>query len=264
MIRIEEPAHNLPSRVAAPVVIRLARPEQRNALTPEMLGEFVHAIDRFDREERAVVVAGDGEVFCAGFDLRLCQQDPDAMSELLKRLAGTIARMRAAHAPIVIAAHGAAIAGGCALLGGADFVVTNAGAKLGYPVVKLGLSPAVSAPFLRTAVTDGECRERLLDPALISGAEALRVGLVHECVAGAEEVMPAALRAAANLASKPSQGFSATKNWLAEIERESFASLGTDPVTAARSALEVSLATARSAECRDRIGALKFSAQPRT
>jgi enoyl-CoA hydratase/carnithine racemase len=241
------------------VVIRFARPEQRNALTPEMLRELERCIDRYDREGRAIVLAGDGEVFCAGFDLRLCQRDAGALKALLEGLAGAIVRMRGAHAPIVVAAHGAAIAGGCALLGGADYVVTNAGAKLGYPVVKLGLSPAVSAPFLRTSVTDGECRGLLLDPALISGEESFRIGLTHECVASAAEVMPAAMRAAANLMSKPAHALSATKDWLAEIERATSRAHGMDPGAGARSALAVSLATAGSRECRDRINSLKFS-----
>ncbi|MBY0458098.1 MAG: HDOD domain-containing protein, partial [Gemmataceae bacterium] len=46
---------------------------------------------------------------------------------------------RECSAPIVLAAHGAAIAGGCALLGGADVVITHHEAKIGYPVVRLGI-----------------------------------------------------------------------------------------------------------------------------
>ena len=71
MIRIEEPAHNLPSPVAAPVVIRLARPEQRNALTPEMHEEMCRLWANFRDDDRAdvAILTGVGDAFCAGADL---------------------------------------------------------------------------------------------------------------------------------------------------------------------------------------------------
>lgn len=258
MIRVQDNA-NGPADGPSPVsIIFLARPEQRNALTPDMLGGLLRALDTLEIQGRAIVLAGDGEAFCAGFDLRLCQQDLGALRELLTLLSRTVLRMRAARVPVVIAAHGAAIAGGCALLGGADHAVTNEGAKLGYPVVSLGLSPAVSAPFLSAAVTDADCRERLLDPGLISGGDALRIGLAHECVAEPADVLPAAVRAGANLASKPAHAFAAAKDWLDEIERQNLGARGQDLASAAGLALDVSRTTAAGAECRARIASLKF------
>ena len=73
----------------------------------------------------AVVLEGEGAAFCAGFDLSLCKENSDAMKELLTGLSGVIRAMRGCPAPVVVAAHGAAIAGGCAMLAGADVVVTH-------------------------------------------------------------------------------------------------------------------------------------------
>ena len=217
----------------------LSRPDKRNALTPHMLDTLrAHASDA--ARSGAVVLCGEGPVFCAGFDLGMCAEAPDgsAMRALLTGLSGVIRALRDLPIPVVAAVQGAAIAGGCALLGGADIVVCDRRAKLGYPVLRIGVSPAVSDPFLRLAVGDGPCRTRLLDPDLITGEQAARLGLVHDLVDRPEDVTPRALDWARTLAGKPREAFSATKAWLREIES----------ITTADRALEASLALTGSDE----------------
>ncbi len=201
--------------------IALARPEKRNALTPEMLVWLGQAIRALPASARAVLLVGEGAVFCAGFDLTLCKDDPggSVMRGLLEGLHDCIGALRSLDIPVVIAAQGAAIAGGCALLGGGDVTVTNTEAKLGYPVARLGVSPAVSAPFLRSLAGDGAARKLLLENAIVGGREALRVGLVHECVDSPEAVRPRALQIATELAAKPVESIAATKRWLREIDQ---------------------------------------------
>lgn len=195
------------------VLVTLARPENRNALTPEMLESLAGAFERIPDETRAVVVVGDGPAFCSGFDLKLCAADPSGgtMRALLTGLSRCVRAMRAAEQPVVIGIHGAAVAGGCALLGGADIVVAERGTKLGYPVTRIGVSPAVSAPFLTAAITDGPARARLLDTELISAPEALRSGLVHELADGPGATRERANDIARHLAAKPGVGVRATK-----------------------------------------------------
>lgn len=198
--------------------IRLDRPDARNALTPESVHQLHEAI-RSSGDAHAVVLEGAGSVFCAGFDLKLCAADPsgDTMRALLRGLHDCIAAMRALPCPVVLAAHGAAIAGGCALLGGADLVVSDRNAKLGYPVVKIGVSPAVSAPFLAVQTTPGFARSRLLEPELIRGEEAERRGLVQVLVEERSQVIPEAHARAQQLAAKPTWGVAATKSWLNQL-----------------------------------------------
>ncbi|MGD9688212.1 MAG: enoyl-CoA hydratase/isomerase family protein [Phycisphaerales bacterium] len=224
-------------------VVVLSRPEKRNALTPAMFEELWRVIPAEDQID-GLVLAGDGPVFCGGFDLALCHREPETTATLLRALSETIDRLSRRDHPVVIAAKGAAIAGGAALLGAADIVIGDAAGTYGYPVVRIGLSPAVSFPYLRTLVSDGVCRERLLDSGLISGAEARRVGLIHECCDTPEDVGPRALRLCKALASKPRLAFSATKRLLRD--------LGGAEHTA-RAALDASLSTADSAECRERL-----------
>jgi len=170
------------------------------------------------------------------------------MRQLLSGLSTVVRTMRAIKVPIVLGVHGAAVAGGCAILGGADIVIADARAKLGYPVVKIGVSPAVSAAFMMASITPGAVRTRLIDTELISGAEALKIGLVHEVVKGCDDVRGRAVEIAEVLAKKPGTGVQATKSWLNEI---------THPMTEnAQRGLEVSLSLTGSREEQERLADL--------
>jgi methylglutaconyl-CoA hydratase len=237
---------------AGVVSIVLSRAEKRNALTPEMFEDLDEAVAEAGgrQDARALVLAGEGPVFCGGFDLRMCLDRPGTLEQLLESLARLVEAIQALPIPVVIAAHGAAIAGGCALLAAGDVVVTDRRSKIGYPVVPLGISPAVSAATLREAVGDGRARERLLDPALISGEEAVRIGLAHELVETGALVRPRALEIARALAAKPPGAMATTKRWLHEVaERMRIAD-------APGHALRASLAIVGGEEERDRLTGL--------
>lgn len=200
--------------------IVLDRPDKRNALTPEMLGEITRLAGALSAEDaiRAVVLRGEGPVFCAGFDLELCRDDAAALPALLRGLSGAIRALRRCRHPVVVAAHGAAVAGGCALLGGGDLVISHPAAKLGYPVLRMGISPAVNAPSLRPALTDAELRRRLLVPDLFSGEVARRIGLAHMLVDTPEDVIARAQVEAGRFAEKPPEALRTTKRWLNELD----------------------------------------------
>ena len=200
--------------------ITLVRPEVRNALTPGMLTDLAAAVEELGGRSRCVLVGGEGSVFCAGFDLSICRESADGavMRELLAGLDRAVRAMRACPTPVVLACQGAAIAGGCALVAGADFAVADRGAKLGYPVVLLGISPAVSAATLGPRVGFGPARVRMLDPGLVSGEDAARIGLVSDLVQTRGEVARAARELAEGLAAKPSGALAATKRWLGELD----------------------------------------------
>lgn len=201
-------------------LIVLNRAEKKNALTPEMLDLLVQSIEVVSRQStcRAIVLCGEGNVFCSGFDMKRVHDDAAALPSLLTGLSRSIRLLRRTPMPVIVAAHGAAVAGGCAFLGGGDFIVTNREAKLGYPVTRLGLSPAVTTPALSQSLSYGRTRERTLDPDLISGEEAARIGLASVCVDIVEDVLPRAERIARQLAEKPAYAIAATKNLLNEFD----------------------------------------------
>lgn len=186
-----------------------------------MLEALLAAVQSSAGEARALLLTGDGPVFCAGFDLSLCQHDETVLRTLLTGLARCISALRQQVLPVVISAHGAAVAGACALLGAGDYVVTTRDAKIGYPVVRLGISPAVSAPTLVEQVGAGAARARLLDTQLLDGSGALRAGLVQNVQESAESCKQVALQTAFALANKAPHALQATRRWcqhLAKLE----------------------------------------------
>ncbi len=225
--------------------IILDRPEKRNALTVPMLEGLVAAADEMANDARigAVVLRGEGRTFCAGFDMPACVDKPDLLGEMLRGLSRAIRALRRLPVPVVAAVQGGAVAGGCALLCAADLVVTEPSAKLGYPVVKLGVSPAVNAPVLMLAMPEHPARTLLLDPALISGEEARRIGLARILVMLPDDVVPRAQNEAMKFALKPRFAMARTKAWLNEID-------GSMDDGALDRALEASLSIVGSAEQR--------------
>ncbi|MGE3107810.1 MAG: enoyl-CoA hydratase/isomerase family protein [Phycisphaerales bacterium] len=234
--------------------IRFDRAEKRNALTPDMLAALRDAVAAASVASRVIVLGGEGESFCAGFDLSLCRGNERGLDDLLRGLFDAVAALRRSPCPVVVAAHGAAIAGGCALLGGADFVITNSGAKFGYPVVRLGISPAVTAPFLREFAGDGGARALLLEGLIITGHDAWQIGLASDCVDQAQDVWPRAEQIARGLAAKPAPGLRATRRWLDELSQAELTNRA--PTMTERAGLEASLSVAGNAESRARLARL--------
>ena len=138
-------------------MLRLNRPEARNALNPELLSAIGLAMldAEKDPEVRAVVLTGTGDrAFCAGMDLRGFAEggsggmsgNPDAMRGFVRFTNGEIA------VPIVGAANATAVAGGFELLLGCDVVVASSAASFGVPEVKRGLFAAGGGVFISTRI----------------------------------------------------------------------------------------------------------------
>lgn len=232
--------------------VAIQRAEKRNALTVELLNALadIHTRAELDNGHvHAIVLSGDGPTFCAGFDLSLCKDDPSMMGQLLTSLSAAVRAFRACPVPVIAAAQGAAIAGGCALLAGCDLVVTDRNAKLGYPVVRLGVSPAISSSTLRLAVGDSHTRERLLDPGLITGEEAHRIGLATHLVESPDQVLAEAFQIADIVRQKPPHAVAATKRWCNELD-------GSDNINNHEAALQASLALAGGEEEQERLAEL--------
>lgn len=248
MIRVEYIGP--PEEPAWLAAVTLERASKRNALTPDMLEALCGAFERMPEEIKAVVVSGDGPAFCAGFDLRLCAADESGatMHSLLSGLSKCVRLMRELPQPVVLAIHGSAVAGGCALLGGADIVVAERETQLGYPVVKIGVSPAVSAPFLGASVSAGSMRALLMDPGLIHAGRAMELGLVHETCDGPGATKERANDIARLLAIKPGFGVVATKSLVNE--------LSSCMAGMAQEGLDASLSLTGSDEERDRLSEL--------
>src|SRR6476646_10902538 len=130
------------SRTGLVALLRLNRPEARNALSPELMEEIAAELERLDPdpEVRCIVIAGSDEVFAAGADIRAMAERtlPEA---LYHPAAGFWRRVAAIKTPLVAAVSGYALGGGCELALACDMIVASETALFGQPEITLGIIP---------------------------------------------------------------------------------------------------------------------------
>ncbi len=168
--------------------ITLARPEKRNALSPELIAEISSAFDeaRHDEDVRVVILTGEGNTFCAGADLEYIQklsafsaEENLADSRNLRDLFWKIYTFP----KIVIAqVHGAALAGGCGLANVCDVVFASDDSQFGYTETLIGFIPALVSVFLTRKIGEQHARELLLSARKITAEEAYSLGMVNAVV----------------------------------------------------------------------------------
>jgi enoyl-CoA hydratase/carnithine racemase len=136
MTLIQEERHD------AVAVLRLDRPDARNALSPEMMEEVGAALERLDRDEtvRAIVIAGSDEVFAAGADIRALH-DRSFSDSLFHPASAFWKRVASCRTPLIAGVSGFALGGGCELALICDMIVASDSAEFGQPEITLGIIP---------------------------------------------------------------------------------------------------------------------------
>ena len=198
--------------------LTLNDPKRRNALGIEMFDALDRGIQGVNANTRCILLLGEGSVFCSGFDMKACVDNLSILETYILRLSSLIRSLRRLPVPVVVAAHGAAIAGGCALLTGCDFVVGSNDSTYGYPVHRLGISPAVTIPTLFQKLGEGRARSFVLSDELVNGRIAFEEGLLTHLEDVDDEVTKVATTLAQSLAQKPPHALQATKRWLNELD----------------------------------------------
>jgi methylglutaconyl-CoA hydratase len=165
--------------------VTLARPERRNAFDAALIADLTEAFADVG-DARAVVLAGQGDTFCAGADIEWQRSAIDLSFEenvedalKLYRMCETIDRC---PAPVVTRIQGYALGGGSGLAACADVAVAATDATFGFTEVKLGIIPAVISPFVLPKIGQ-HARRYFLTGERFDARTALRIGLVHEVAA---------------------------------------------------------------------------------
>ena len=192
------------SRDGHVALLRLNRPEARNALSPELMDELATAVEELDAdpEVRCAVIAGSDEVFAAGADIRALRDR--TFEEALRHPAAAFwRRVAAAKTPLVAAVSGFALGGGCELALLCDLIVASETAEFGQPEITLGIIPG-GGGTQRLARVLGKQRamELVLTGGRIGAREAERMGLVNE-VAAEGEWLERAVDLAQRVARRP-------------------------------------------------------------
>jgi methylglutaconyl-CoA hydratase len=185
---IEQESGNVLTIVPSGPVLRLqlARPARRNALSRTLVAALLEAFTsvKAGGKARAIVLAGEGPVFCAGGDISEYAEsatsgragaDAETLAELL-------AAMVACPVPIVARVQGAAYGGGFGLVCAADVAIASAETTFSLSEARLGLIPAVISPYVFAALGAREAKARMLLASPFGIDDALRTGLIQRVV----------------------------------------------------------------------------------
>ncbi|MCW2990537.1 MAG: Enoyl-CoA hydratase/isomerase [Solirubrobacterales bacterium] len=166
-------------------LIRIERPDARNALSPEVMEQLATALEAADRsgDVRAIVLAGDEQAFAAGSDIA-AMRDRTFAETLTHPTAQFWPRIAAIGLPIVAAVSGYALGGGCELALSCDLIVASDTAVFSQAEITLGIIPG-GGGTQRLARVIGKQRamELVLTGRRVGAEEALAMGFVNRVVA---------------------------------------------------------------------------------
>jgi enoyl-CoA hydratase/carnithine racemase len=162
-------------------IARLNRPDARNALSPELMGELAELLEAWDADPAigCIVIAGSDEWFAAGADIK-AMRDRSFQEALVTPTAAFWPRLAALRTPMIAAVSGYALGGGCELALLCDMIVASETAEFGQPEIMLGIIPG-GGGTQRLARVIGKQRamEMVLTGRRVEADEAYRLGLVN-------------------------------------------------------------------------------------
>jgi methylglutaconyl-CoA hydratase len=171
------------------VFLELARPEKRNALSAQMIAELNEFATSCPTDDtvRAVVLSGQGDIFCAGGDLGWMHEQIKAdrtqrMAEA-RKLAKMLQALNEIPAPMIGRVHGAAYGGGIGMCCICDVVVADDQAKFGLTETKLGIIPATISPYVVARMGEGNARQVFMNARIFDADDALRLNIISHKVA---------------------------------------------------------------------------------
>ncbi|MEY3445679.1 MAG: hypothetical protein RIR45_434 [Pseudomonadota bacterium] len=182
--------------------IALNRPEQRNAMSLQMVAELRQVLQMAESTAgqpnavRVLVLRGAGGHFCAGADLkdmaaarmRAMQTpageaaDPDPIAQVNAEFGALCAAYAQTPLAVVAVLEGTVMGGGFGLACVADVAIASDTARFRLPETSLGLVPAQIAPFLVERLGYSQAKRLAVTGGRLDAAAALRVGLVHSTV----------------------------------------------------------------------------------
>jgi enoyl-CoA hydratase len=219
--------HLLVERTDHVMVLRMNRPEAKNAFSPNMLGRMAEAWETADADDdiRCVILTGSESVFCAGADLKAMMGNPPPDDEYAQRFARdadlawrALLRSYRLTKPLIAAVEGPAIAGGTEILQATDIRVAGESATFGVAEVRRGLFPiGGSTVRLRRQIPYTLAAELLLTGRTITAQEALAFGLIGSVVPDGT-ALDRALELAGMIAAAGPLAVKAVKRSLQETE----------------------------------------------
>ncbi len=165
-------------------IIRINRPKVLNAINYKVIREIVEALEDFDKDDtiKASVLTGNDDAFSAGADIKELSEATPA--ELIKRNQFALwDRLKKVAKPIICAASGYALGGGCELAMACDIIIASETARFGQPEINIGVMPgAGGTQRLTRALGKYRAMEMILTGQHITAREAEKHGLINRAV----------------------------------------------------------------------------------
>lgn len=219
-------ARLLVERRDAVLLLRISNPGARNAMHPDIYRAGAEALKQATTDEsiRALVLAGDGEHFCAGGNLhRLLEnraKDRSVQAASIDLMHRWILAIRDCPKPVIAAVEGAAAGAGFSLVLACDQVVAASDARFSMSYVRVGLTPdGGSTWLLGQRLPRPLVYEWLASGNTIPAARLHELSLINELVEPGSAIA-AALERAEKLARGPAFALGAIKSMLGDGQRE--------------------------------------------
>lgn len=189
---------------AAVATITLNRPDQMNALSPELLGELCDVFKALqaDKSILAVVLTGNGRAFCAGLDLKAMESHPGGLDAFAIHGENDVSRAMADFdRPIIVGVNGVAATGGFELALMGDILICSENARFADTHCRVGLAPGwgLSQKLART-IGPSRAKEAHFTGNFISAQQAADWGMASRVVP-AEQLAAECRRVAEDIAS---------------------------------------------------------------
>lgn len=197
------------------------RPERANALNLECAQELLHAAQTCrDRDDvRVVVMASEGNIFCAGGDIgafsEAGEQLPEALEELANTLHEGIEVLVGMDAPVIAQIDGTAAGAGMSLIASTNLAFATTASKFTMAYTGIGLTPDGSSSwFLPRLVGWRRAEELMLTNRVLSAKEATDWGLINACYEERGGMIDAIDKLARKLAKGPSAAYGRVRQLL--------------------------------------------------
>jgi 2-(1,2-epoxy-1,2-dihydrophenyl)acetyl-CoA isomerase len=211
-------------------VLRLNRPERKNALSRELLGALnrVFRDAAADDDVWAVLITGNGDAFCSGIDLAdpvmgdapaAGDGDTPASAPKMREHLTDLMRVQC-EKPILAGVNGVAVGAGLSLAMNADIRIAGPSARFHPGYTRIGINPDLGLTWtLPRAIGYERAMRFLLELRMVAANEALAIGLVSEVVERDEDLEARLMEYGQMLANVAPIAARQTKRLLYEVER---------------------------------------------
>jgi len=187
-------------------IVTLNRPQRRNALSLDLMGELIDCLAQIgrDRDVRAVILAAAGKVFCSGHDLsEMVGRNINEYRQLFDVCTELMTKVQSIPQPVIAEVQGIATAAGCQLVATCDLAVASDQAAFATPGVRIGLFCTTPMVALSRAVGRKRALQMLLTGEMVDAVTAADWGLINKAVP-AEELQAETRKLAARVADASS------------------------------------------------------------